>query len=199
MSQLRLYNTQASWLLNVMSFSSPLTANFNSVQVKKMQHHFPIKVSQNDLQLSVMFSSEKDFESFQRFVRAHQQDAIATGRLVTLNWPERNINNWTGIIRKFVAGNQRFNYAPRAQFNVDLVDSMVSQRTELAAVGANLWQSIFGVGMGPDAILAPPSVDENAILRDQFGIDQNGSTTDQIGTSVINQPGFGPSGVVTGN
>lgn len=189
MSKLTIATNEASWSLNVMSFSAPVHAEMSTAQVKTMAMHFPIRVSQPDMQFSVMFASEVDYENFQRFVRRHQLQAQNSARLLTLNWPQRNITNWTGVIRKFKAGGARRNYAPRATFVVDLVDSMVSQRTELAQLGNTNWQAIYGVGMGPDSVLGAPSANEISTFY-------NNPTF--IGTGPTGQvPGFGP-GILTG-
>lgn len=166
MSKLFLANNMANWQLNVVSFSSPLFGMLTSVQTKKMAHHYPIKCSQPEIQFTVQFSNEKDFEDFQRFVRAHQQNVMTVRRppMIWLNWPERDINNWTGVIRSVRAGGMRANFAPRMQFVVDLVDSMLSHRTELASIGTP-WQAIYGEGMGADSVLGLPSAAEEALAQ----------------------------------
>lgn len=159
MSKLRVSAVSQSFELNCTSFSSPIYDTINSVQTRKMAIHFPIKTNQPQVQFDVQFASERDFEAFQRFVRTHQQAAVMGTLLATFNWPERDIQNWTGVIRSFVAGGQRANYAPRASFVVDLVDSLVSRRTYVSSIGAP-WQTIYG-GFGlPGMILTSPSVAE---------------------------------------
>lgn len=200
MSKLRLWSRQGDWQLNVTSFSSPITAQITSVQTKTMAHHYPIKVTQPDLQLSVQFVSETEFEKFQKFVRSHQQDAQATAKLVFLSWPERNIDNWTGIIKQFKAGGMRRNYAPKASFSVDLVDSLVSSRADISTVAQDLWQTIYGVGM-KDGVLGLPSASENQFAGEQFGQDLYGNITGGNPSPLPNpaQPGFGPSGILSGS
>lgn len=160
MSKLHLSNAQQEWVINVTNFQSGLSAQIDSAQVKLMTHHYPIKVTQPDITFNVVFSSEKQFEEFQRFIRAVQQQALATvpAQLLNFMWPERNINNFTGVVKKFVAGGQRFNPAPTASFTVDLVDSFVSSRTELANHSL-LWEAVYGLG-SPDGILNLPTQDE---------------------------------------
>lgn len=195
MSRLRLATTQGKWELNVLTFSSPIHGTISTAQTKMMAHHYPIKCTQPEIQFSVVFPNEQTYESFQRFVRAHQQDALKTTRLVWLDWPERNINNWTGVIRQFKAGGMRFNPAPHATFVVDLVDSMVSARTDAASLGPLLWRLIYGAGMGPDSVLGAPTLAEqesfynNPLYRN--GLDWNSGGTD---APVANpsQPGAGP-------
>ena len=60
--------------------------------------------------------------------------------MVNLNWPERNINNWSGLITKFQAGGMRANPAPRASFTVYLFDSFISQYSELASIAPTFTQ-----------------------------------------------------------
>lgn len=202
MSKLFLANQQANWQLNVTAFSSPIFGEISAAQTKTMAHYFPIRCNQPQVQFSVQFTSEVEYENFQRFVRAHQLDAIKTTRLIWLNWPERNIDNWTGVIRTFRAGGRRYNFAPMASFVVDLVDSMVSHRTSLAAIPATLWQTIYGSGMGPDAVLQPPSARENALTQLQFGEDYYGNVGNYgTSTGLPNpaQPGLGPVGITAGS
>lgn len=191
MSKLFLANNQQNWQLNVTSFSSPLYGQLTSVQTKKMAHHYPIKCAQPEIKFSVQFSSETDYENFQKFVRAHQQGVLASTNLVWLNWPERNIDNWTGVIRQFKAGGMRRNFAPQASFTVDLVDSMLSHRTNLASLPQLLWQTIYGAGMGPGAVLAPPTAAElSQFFNNPFF---------SGGSINPSQPGLGLGGITAGN
>lgn len=201
MSKLFLANTKANWRLNVVSFSSPVFGEISTAQTKTMAHYFPVRCNQPQIQFSVQFVSEVEYETFQRFVRDHQLDTIKTTRLVWLNWAERNIDNWTGVIRSFRAGGMRRNFAPRASFVVDLVDSMVSNRTSISAIPPTLWQTIYGSGMGPDAVLSPPTAFENSLSLQQTGEDLNGNVNPGFGSSMPNpaQPGFGPSGITAGS
>lgn len=176
MSKLTLTTTGGQWQLNVLTFSSPLYGTVTSAQTKTMAMHFPIKVTQPDVEFSVIFRSEGDYEGFQRFVRNHQQEALAKGAggLCTLNWPQRNIDNWTGVIKKFKAGGMRSNVAPRASFTVDLVDSMVSTRTDISTIPNLFWETIFGRGM-PDGVLGLPSALENQVFGSLLGQDLFGN------------------------
>jgi hypothetical protein len=161
MSQLTLATRQATWSLNATQINSPIYGQISSAQTKNMAMHFPIRCTQPEIQFDVVFPSENEYEQFQRFVRAHQQDALANLQLLTLNWPQRNINNWTGVIKSFQAGGKRFNFAPTASFSVDLVDSMVSQRIGLINDVLNV-ESIYGVG-SRDGVLTQPSVNQPGI------------------------------------
>lgn len=129
-----------TYKLYVMSFSSDLYGEMSTAQTKTMAHIFPIKADQPNVQFSVVFRSEKDFEKFQKFVRNTQVDSLkattSSAFGITLNWPERSIDNWTGVIREFVGGGWKGNWAPTAKFTVDLVDSLTSKRTVMSSFGA---------------------------------------------------------------
>lgn len=147
-----------TWEMNVIAFSAPVYGQINTAQTASEAVHFPIKMSQPGLQLDVQFRNEIEFQNFQTFVRNHQkQISTIPSALLTLSWPSRYINNFTGFITKFEAGGMRANYTPRSRFVVTLVDSYVTSRTEMASIAAN-WQSIYG-GIGlPNGVLAPPTV-----------------------------------------
>lgn len=150
MSQLQmLTNNFGNFNLNVLSFSSPMSSNINGVQTKQNKRWYPVKAGQPDLQLDVQFVSEKDYETFQDFVRSSQKWAlnVDTGApMVYLNWPERNINNWSGIIKDFQSGGQRANPAPRARFSIELVDSFMSEYTDQGSIGA-IYRASYGFVM----------------------------------------------------
>ena len=87
---------------------------------------------------------------------------------VTINWPQRSIYNWTGLIKNFQGGGKRGNYTPRAKFTIDLVDSLVSTRTSLSSLSTNIEEifgintpgSVLGSGTAPqtnDTLLTPPA------------------------------------------
>ncbi len=156
--------------LNCLQFSSPLMSSISSMQTRTSQRHFPVKANQHVADFLVQFRNEKEYEDFQQFVRDNQVDALRNGRTpgVQLWWPERNINNWTGVIKgPFRAGGMRFNPSPRAEFTVDLIDSMVSTRT-FASSFASTWQTIFGAG-SPDGFLALPTLIDEVVERLRFG------------------------------
>lgn len=194
MSQLALTNTRyGTRKLNVLSFNSPITGQLGAAQTKTRMQYFPIKALQPELQLDVIFRSEAEYQNFQRYVRDVQVDAQRSGDpSVKLWWPERSIYNWTGIIKDFRAGGRRANYAPRAQFVIELVDSLVSERTNVSSL-ASSWQEVFGVntpggvlssvigavGATVEALLQPP-----APINDTIGII----------TDVTNVNGAGGSG-----
>lgn len=153
MSRLKLKGMGRSYTLNVVEFSANIAATISSFQVQAHQHHFPIRVDQPDLTLTVIFPTESEKVDFQNFVRSHQMNALTLNTSppwVTLWWPERNIDNWTGYITNYNAGSQRFDVAPGVSFGVALVDSMVSKRTTISSSGAT-FSSVFGpqVPWGP--------------------------------------------------
>lgn len=169
MSKLRMMSQGlgATYDLNVLSFTAPINATITPIQTRLMIQHFPVKVNQPEVEFDVIFRSEKEFEQFQEFVRNHQVKAL-TNFLhpgVTLFWPERDIRNWTGVIKQFRAGGARRNYAPLAKINISLIDSSVAKRTDVMSI-VSAWQTIFGQGMN-DGILGLPTLGET--LRDPLG------------------------------
>ncbi|QDH91756.1 hypothetical protein SEA_PHRAPPUCCINO_81 [Mycobacterium phage Phrappuccino] len=151
------------------SFQTTLFSEMSTVQTKEMQQHFPIKAQQPAVTFNVVFPSERDFEDFQKFVRRHQQAALHSwpNPQITLWWPERNIQNWTGIIKDFRAGGQRFNPMPRAQLSVDLIDSVYSTRTELASMAQTIW-AVAGYGSPSGVLTQPLQIVEE--LLDRIGV-----------------------------
>jgi hypothetical protein len=135
-SQLELRtNNFGTFKLNVLSFSSPIFGSISSAQTKNLIQWYPIKGNQPDIQFDVQFISEYDYETFQTFIRDAQKWALTARKpMIYLNWPERNINNWSGMISEFVCGGMRFNPAPMASFVVNLVDSYVSEYTEMSSL-----------------------------------------------------------------
>jgi hypothetical protein len=160
MSRLTITGRSTTWTMNVVGFSSPIYGQINSSQTKGLAVHFPIKYAQPTFQIDVQFANEIEFQAFQAFVRNHQQQVnYNSTALLTLNWPQRGIYNHTGFIPKCQAGGMRANYAPRARIEINLVDSFVSRRTDLASVAAN-WNSIWGGFGSSGGILAFPSAAE---------------------------------------
>lgn len=146
--------------MNVLKFSSPMSGAISSMQTKTIVQHFPIKANQPDIEFDVIFRNEKEYERFQKYVRATQQNALwAAVPEITLWWPERGINNWSGFIKEFRAGGKRRNYAPQAHFTVDLVESLVSQKTLFHSVASSFWNVVLGkeglVPMLDDGIRLP--------------------------------------------
>jgi hypothetical protein len=131
--------------LNVLAFQSSLFGTMMGAQTKNYMVYFPVKCQQPDVEFSVQFASIADYEGFQNFARVTQKAALINSLepTVALFWPQRNILNWTGTIRNFEGGLDRFTYAPAANFTVDLVDSLVSMRTQITSV-APLFDTVYG-------------------------------------------------------
>lgn len=184
MSRLTISSLGREFKMNVTAFSSPVYGTISTAQTRTMSVHFPMKISQPDIQFDVVFTSHEEFEEFQKFVRGHQQTALSSSRLLTLNWPERNIFGWTGAIKQFRAGGERFVYAPRARFVVDLVNSMVSSRTDLASM-ATTWHTIYGAFGLLGSVLRMPTMAEAADIFNVSGqnIFANGASTNPVPTT----------------
>lgn len=195
MSRLIISSITRQFTMNVTAFSTPIYGTISSAQTRTAAVHFPIKITQPEIQLDVIFDSEPAFEDFQRFVRNHQQMTLQNTSLLTLTWPQRNIFNWTGVIRQFQAGGARFNYTPRARFVVDLIDSAVSARTDFASV-ASSWEAIYG-GFGlSGSVLGPATGAEAQILN---GVSP-AAVTGVIGGPNTSAPtGTAPAGPVAPN
>lgn len=160
--------------LNCTQFSAPIASTISSAQTRQMRRHFPIKVNQPEVEFVVVFPNENEYDRFQGLVRRSQVNAVNTGQpLLTLWWPERDILNWTGVIKEFRAGGQRANYMPVARFTVSLVDSMVAKETGISSIAAP-WTTIIGAGM-VDSILGLPS-----LVLDLLDSQRYGSTMAQI-------------------
>ena len=181
--------------LNCLQFNAPIVSSISSVQTRESQRHYPVKVNQHTADFLVQFSNEKDYENFQQFVRDNQVDALRNGRTpgVQLWWPERNINNWTGVIKgPFKAGGMRFNYSPRAQFTVDLIDSMVSTKTFVSSMAAT-FQTIWGWG-SPDGFLSLPDLAQDILDRQRFG-----TTLMEAAQGIIRPPQAAWDNITNGN
>lgn len=158
-----------SFELNCLQFSAPIVASIGSQQTRTMMRHFPVKVNQSSADFLVQFANEKDFEDFQKFIRNTHKQAQINDRNpgVNLWWPERGIENWTGVIRNFRAGGMRANYSPRANFTVDLIDSSVALRSFISSLATD-WMAIAGKG-SPAGMLELPTLAENLLDIQMFG------------------------------
>lgn len=156
----------------------------NSGQTKTQIQYFPIKAFQPELVCNVIFASENDWQNWQTWARTNMvnaQNSNNTGSPgVTLNWPERNINNWIGIIPSIKAGGMRRNYTPRTRVEFQLVTSLVSNLAIFASFGS-AWQGIFGstvVGSTLDSIFTlPESI--------QGGATTSGNAGTLLGSGVV--------------
>lgn len=143
----------ARFALNVTQFRSAMNAAINTVQTRTMAHHFPIRAGQPDIQFTVQFRSIDEHHAFRDFVRSHQRNTLsdryvsASDGAVVLNWPERDIVDWSGYIVSMPGREVRFEYAPRVTFGVALVNSMMTQRTFNFSRGNSFW-SILGDALG---------------------------------------------------
>lgn len=196
MSHLILSNSERTWTMNVMSFNTALNAQISGAGVKKMMHWYPIKVTQPDISFNVQFSSVIEFETFQKWVRSAHQLALEKAETVTMSWPERNMDNFTGFIGNFVGGGERYVQAPQGSFQVQLVDSFVSKRTELAT-HTLLWRAIFGEGL-ENGVLGLPTQSEINQFPDLGGLPSGSVSGRPLPQANPSQPGFGPSGITTG-
>lgn len=171
MSQLRLYDKDSKeFKLNVTQFQSTMSSQINTVQVRKMLHHFPIRCGQPDISFTVHYPSMDDKHEFEAFVRKHQLSARDDNNAeVRLWWPERNISNWTGYIVTYRVAERRFQSAPQATFGVSLVNSLMSTKTTLATRGIDV-AKILGIQIGAytgqyendnSTIIIPPSPTSN--------------------------------------
>lgn len=146
----------AEFKLNVTQFRSPMSASINTVQTRRMSHHFPIRAGQPDIQFTVQFPSQDEKHRFQNFVRDHQLNALddkytdsaTSSGAVTLLWPERNIDSWTGYVVNVPVQEVRFDYAPKLTFGVMLIKSLMSERTFGASLGGTA-DGIFGIEIAP--------------------------------------------------
>jgi hypothetical protein len=157
----------AVFKLNVTQFRSEMSAAINTVQTRKMLHHFPIRAGQPDIQFTVQFSSRQAHHDFVDFVRDHQRNAhtanyapgstpLSRGAVVLL-WPERDIINWEGYIVGMPVRVARFDYAPKVTFGVSLMSSLMSTSTTIASLGST-FEAIIGVEI-PDYVPFDPAFD----------------------------------------
>lgn len=174
MSRLLVSNGIRQFYLNVVSFDSAVFEETNNAQVRNLQVHFPIKMVQPSIVLNLQFTTPLEFENFQNFIREHQHNAINNVEILTLLWPERGINNWTAVASKFQAGDKRFNVGPTAQLQLDLVDSLVSRRTDFAGF-AMPWYSIVGLmGLFVSALNEPSLLPQQIYGSSGFTVTDRG-------------------------
>lgn len=137
MSQMRMYCAGAGTLwVKVISFQSSLDGHIQPSQTKQAVHHYPRKASHQNISFQVVCRDSAELATLQNFIRRHQKFALTSPQNpeVVLWWPERGIRDWSGIIKKVEAGDKRFNVAPKVSFTVDLVDSLLSEKTWWSSV-----------------------------------------------------------------
>lgn len=150
MSQMKVSHPDVGELmLKVLSFNTPLQGQIRSSQTKAALHHYPVKASQQKLTMEVVFSSTAEYMAFQTYVRKSHQHANSGTNTPELNlwWPERGIENWSGVVLSIKGGDERFNSAPRAQIEFLLVDSLLSQKT-FSASTAESFEKFFDTDIG---------------------------------------------------
>lgn len=143
-SFLRMTAGSQEYVAKVLSFSSDSNANINSVQTQRMQQHFPFKVVQPNLSLTLQMRDKHESYRFQRFVRISQGSALSRASLVNLFWPQRSMNDWKGVIMSVQAGEKVGDTSPVLMVEITLVDSMVSQRTWASSEGSDFEQIYAG-------------------------------------------------------
>lgn len=145
--------------LKVVSFNSPMRGDMRSSQTKHTKHHWPIKASQQAFQMTIQFNGWDEYRVFQDFIRKHHVRAAnnAQNPEVVINFPARNINNWSGMVRQLSAGDQRFNIAPQAQIELILVDSMLSAKTFTSSFGEAFSKFFYTDIPDPTTIFVPPT------------------------------------------
>lgn len=146
--------------LRVTRFTTQLMGDMRSSQTKLALHHYPIKGAHQMLVLEAIFKNWDEYGTIQDYVRKHQLRALRTVEQpeVVLYWPERGIENWSGVIRSIEAGDERFNVAPRTSLEIQLIDSMISQKTWTSSFGED-FSKFFETSMNLlDPELVPPPV-----------------------------------------
>ncbi|QIG58336.1 hypothetical protein SEA_SKOG_184 [Gordonia phage Skog] len=152
-----------SFTMNVTQFRSPMSAEIQSAQTRRMLNHFPIRAGQPDIQFTVQFASQQDKSAFESFVRRSHLAALYFDEAhITLNWPERNIKNWIGYFNGYQVNVRRFEVASVATFGISVVSGLVSKLATGSTVGTP-FASVLGEqirslmnGRGEDDILTPP-------------------------------------------
>lgn len=149
MSRLRLRTKGFQELtLNVVSFMTPIFAATSSSQTQSSEQHHPVRCQQPNIRFDVIFRNEREFEAYQTFIRTIQIKLLR-GKdpndvaVVTLWWPERNINNWQGLIKSADGGGQRYNWTPQTVIEVEIIKGMVAQQASLFSFGTE-FDAIFG-------------------------------------------------------
>jgi len=167
------------FVMNVLQFRAPMSAQIDSAQTKDMLQHFPIRAGQPDIQFTVKFASLDEKTRFEAFVRKHQVAAHNDGdKKIHLMWPQRNIINWSGFICEYKVAVRRFDYAPQVTFGVALVDSMLSRLTIVSSVGTP-FSRVYGPQV-PDIIT--PLLDGLLQLPSMFAPPSNRTNTPGGGT-----------------
>lgn len=139
----------------VVSFNSTVTSQISSVQTQLLAQHFPHKVSQSTLSLTLQMRNKTEARGFYNLVRNSQLRALQSLTLVSLFWPQRDIQDWTGVILSVQAGERADVTSPVVSFDLLLVDSLVSRRTWINS-SATDFDQIYA-GEIPDVPRVDPS------------------------------------------
>lgn len=139
----------------VMEFSSDLSSNINSVQTQRALHHFPFKVTQPSLSMTLQMRGQVEATFFQTLVRLSQAKALTESSLVNLFWPQRGIMDWRGVILSVQVGERVGQTAPIIMIEFLLVDSHISERTWTSSAGSDFDQ--IYAGEIPDIPLLEPN------------------------------------------
>ena len=151
MSEMRMYCAGVGTLwVKVVAFQSSLDGQIQPSQTKQALHHYPRKASHQSVSFQVVCRDKEELSTLQRFIRAHQKYALTSPENpeVVLWWPQRGINDWSGIIKKVEGGDKRFNPVPKVSFTVDLVNSLLSKKTWWSSV-ADDFSKFFGDTIQP--------------------------------------------------
>lgn len=138
----------------VIEFSSDVTSNIISSQTQRALHHFPFKVNQPTLALTLQMRDKTEAEYFQKFVRLSQVESFMKASLVNLFWPQRGMMDWKGAVLSVQAGERVGTTTPIIMIELILVDSMVSSRTWASSTGTD-FEQIYA-GEIPDIPLLDP-------------------------------------------
>lgn len=155
--------------VNAVSFMSPIFASVASSQTQGSEQHHPIRAQQPNIRFDVIWASEKEYEAWQTFVRSIQLKLLK-GKdpndvaVVTLWWPERNIENWQGLIKETDGGGQKFNWAPQGVIEVELTKGLIATSSALWSYGTN-FDAIYGGDSNTipkaDSLIQPPMTPSN--------------------------------------
>lgn len=160
MSLLHLHCASAGDIdLKVLSFQAPLNGIMQQAQTRDLMQYFPIKAEQPTFQIDVICSNTDEYMRLQSFVRAHQKGALTSDSPeVYLDWSERNINGWSGIIQSMIAGDERWNFVPRVTLKFVLITSLLSQKTWTSSFASDFSALFFNLqtpAVAPEGFNAP--------------------------------------------
>lgn len=158
MSQMRMYCAGAGTLwVKVIGFQSSLDGTIQPSQTKQALHHYPRRAGHQTINFQLVCRDSKELSLIQNFIRRHHKYALTSPQNpeVVFWWPERGIRDWSGIIKKVEAGDKRFNVAPKLSFTVDLVDSLLSEKTWWSSA-ADDFAKFYEGNLEPPGELTPP-------------------------------------------